>query len=118
MNATRWPLAALLAAAVVGSAAAEPKGGSFERTNTVQGFYTMTYRIKFVAGKPAVVEIDGDGDTPLALVIEDEKGGKVASDYSDPDSPRATWTPAAEGPFAIKIVNRGGVPNRFRMKAR
>jgi hypothetical protein len=106
-------LLALAAAAPI-QAGAAPK--AVRHTGTVQGFHTMTFKVRFQAGQPAVVVVQGDGDTPLALVVLDAHGKRVAADAVNVDRPAVRWTPASAEPYQVKVVNRGGVPNRFLLR--
>jgi hypothetical protein len=90
--------------------------GSIKRVATVQGFYSITYKVAFKPGKPAVVLVQGDGDTALSLVILDPQGKRVTSDSKNGDKPSVRWTPTTDEPYQIKIYNRGGVPNRFLLR--
>jgi hypothetical protein len=90
--------------------------GPAARTNTVQGFHTMTFTMRFAPGRPAVVTVQGDGDTPLELVVLDARGKRVAADAKNGDRPSVRWTPAGAEPYRVKVINRGGVPNRISLR--
>jgi hypothetical protein len=109
---TRAGLAGLLLVALVLPIRAGANNGPFRKTVTVQGFQSYTIRVSFQAGKPAQVQVEGDGDTPLSLVILDAQNRRVASDSRDPDRPSVRFTPTSQGTYKIKIINRGGVPNQ------
>jgi hypothetical protein len=109
-------LAGLVAATASLPVVAGAAKGPTRRSGTVQGFGSLSWRIAFQANKPAVVEVQGDGDSPLAVVVLDPAGKRVAIDTRNPDHPTARWTPATAGLYQIKVVNRGGVPNHFHLK--
>ncbi len=90
--------------------------GPVRRSATVQGFHTLTLRLAFQPGQPAVVQVQGDGDSPLAVVVLDAQGRRVALDTRNPDRPTVRWTATTGAAYQIKIVNRGGVPNRFLLR--
>jgi hypothetical protein len=90
--------------------------GPLKRTNTVQGFQTLTYKVRFEPGKPAVVIVQGDGDSPLILLIVDSEGKRVTADVKNIDRPAVKFTPTSAEPYFLKIRNRGGVPNRFLLR--
>src|SRR5262245_55411850 len=110
----RAGLAAFLLMALSLPILAGAAGGPARRTATVQGFQTKTLRMTFEPGRPVVLRLKGDGDTPLGLMILDAQGHQIARVGSSPDArTTARWTPKSAGPYVIKIVNRGGVPTRF-----
>ncbi len=90
--------------------------GARKRVGTVQGFKVQTYKLAFNPGEPAIVRVQGDGDTELSLVILDPKGKRVAADSNSSDKLSVRWTPKNSEPYQIKIYNRGGVPNRFLLR--
>jgi hypothetical protein len=112
----RVVLAALLLAGLALPAQAGATKGPVRKTYTVQGFHTLTVKVAFQAGKPATVQVQGDGDTPLGIVVLDADGKRVAVDGKNPDNPSARWVPTQQGTYRIKIVNRGGVPNRIILR--
>jgi hypothetical protein len=109
-------LAALLVLTLGSPLFAGAVNGPRNRTNTVQGFHTMTYKIRFEPGKTAVVEVQGDGDSPLILVVVDPQGKRVVSDVKNNDRPKVRFTPTSQEPYSLKIMNRGGVPCSFRLR--
>jgi len=96
------------------AAGAAPSPAS--RSTSVQGFHNVTYKITFAAGAPAVIRVTGDGDTQLALVVYDAAGKRVAADSRLNDVLIVRFTPAARGTYQVRVINRGGVPNRFSLK--
>src|SRR5262245_12913997 len=109
-------LAGLLVLLLGTSAFAGAARGPLKRTNTVQGFQTLTYKVRFEPGKPAVVVVQGDGDSPLVLVVVDAEGRRVAGDVKNNDRPGVRFTPSSNEPYSLKVSNRGGVPNRFVLR--
>jgi hypothetical protein len=85
-------------------------------TYTVQGFYNVTYKITFAAKAQAVISVQGDGDTQLSLVILDSTGKRVAVDTRANDVLIVRFTPAKAGVYQVRIINHGGVPNRFALR--
>lgn len=81
----------------------------------VLAYDTDVYTIRFRGGEQACVVVSGDGDTDLDLYIYDQNGNLVDSDADYTDDCVCVWTPRWTGPFTIKIVNRGGVYNRYAM---
>jgi hypothetical protein len=108
--------AAVLFAGAGRQAEAGAVKGAIKRVNTVQGFHVMTYKVTFEPGHLAVVTVQGDGDTALAVVILDAQGRRVAAGRKVGEVSRVRWTPASNGPYRIRIHNRGGVPNRFLLQ--
>lgn len=74
---------------------------------------TDTYSLSFVSGYLAEVLVSGDGDTDLDLYVYDSNGNLIASDTDYSDDCYVSWVPRWTGRFIIKVVNRGGVSNRY-----
>jgi hypothetical protein len=91
-------------------------GGPRRVCDSVNGNCTDIWRITFRAGEPAYVAVSGDGDTDLDLYVYDDKGNLIDSDTDYTDNCVCTWTPRWTGNFRIKIVNRGGVYNRYILR--
>jgi hypothetical protein len=113
------PLTALLLAGLLASASRTWAGsptGPVRREYTVYGFHILTVKVAFQAGQPAVVRISGDGDTNLALGVFDARGKQVGTDLRPTNYCAVRWSPARSEVYTIKVYNRGGVPNRFRLR--
>jgi hypothetical protein len=89
--------------------------GVLKKVYTVQGFHVRTIKVAFTPDEPAVVTVQGDGDTALRLVVLDARGKRVAGAKAG-DKGRVRWTPTSSEPYRIKVYNRGGVPNRFLLR--
>ena len=113
----RAVVAGLLALCLAGPSLAGPAKGPVRLVGLVQGFQSVSAKLTFQPGQPAVVKIEGDGDTALALVILDARGRRVAADTRKADQLTVRWTPRSREPYSIVVVNRGGVPNRFVMRS-
>lgn len=61
----------------------------------------------FRAGRPAVVYIEGDGDTDLMLKV-----GRTCRDIGPGDVKICAWTPARSERVTVEIGNPGRVENR------
>ena len=59
--------------------------------------------ISFRGGTPAVISIQGDGRTDLALVVLDGAGRIVGQSVGK--SPSFSWTPHATSQHKVKVVN-------------
>ena len=105
-----------LALCLAGHAGAGPVRGAVNVTRTVQGFRALVFKTGFHPGQPAVVVVHGDGDTNLDLYVYDSQRRLVAKDTGPTDRCRVSWTPQGDEPYTIRVVNRGGVPNRFRLR--
>jgi hypothetical protein len=57
--------------------------------------------------------VKGDGDTRLDLYVYDENGNLITSQVGPGDNCLARWQPKWTGPFTIRVVNRGGIGNRY-----
>ncbi len=88
-------------------------GGPKSAHERVLANSTDIYNIRFVGGRFAEVAVIGDGDTDLDLYVYDENGNLIVSDVDYTDNCYVSWNPIWTGNFKIKIVNRGGVYNRY-----
>ena len=82
-------------------------------SDVVRAKSTDTYNVSFVKGYLAEVALSGDGDTDLDLYVYDSNGNLIASDTDYTDDCYVNWIPAWTGRYTIKVVNRGGVANRY-----
>lgn len=88
-------------------------GGPCKDYAAVNAYSSYTWTCSFVASSLAEVAVLGDGDTDLDLYIYDSNGNLIASDTDYSDECYVSWVPKWTGKFYIKIVNRGGVYNRY-----
>lgn len=105
-----------LALSLVSVAEAGRLAGPGSKVFTVQGFKNYSVKVKFHPDQPAVVSIDGDGDSPLAVAVFDPAGNRVAADGKSTDRFSVRWTPKSNEAHVIRVYNRGGVPVRFSLK--
>lgn len=109
----------LLAAVAVGlvglTASAGAVGGPKESTTRVKARTTDVYTVNFRGGESARVVVDGDGDTDLDVYVYDHNGNQVAKDDDNTDYCVVSWTPRVTGSFTIRVVNRGGVWNEYKI---
>jgi hypothetical protein len=88
-------------------------GGAKRTVDMVSPLATDEFHITFRGEEVARTALSGDGDTRLDLYIYDESGHLVHSQVGPGDDCLATWVPRWTGPFVIRIVNRGLLPNRY-----
>lgn len=67
----------------------------------------MRFAETFRAGVPAVVYVEGDGDTDLTLTV-----GAACRDISPGDIKICTWTPRGDGRVTVQVGNTGRIQNR------
>lgn len=91
------------------------EGGPADHWDAVQAYSTDVYNISFRGRERAVMAVSGDGDTDLDLFVYDENGNEVCRDDDYTDQLYCEWTPRWTGPFSVRIVNLGGVYNRYRL---
>ena len=87
--------------------------GPTRTAEQVKGNGTDVYNMTFVAGKPAVIEVRGDGDTDLDLYVFDSSGILIGKDDDLTDHCLVRFQPRWTGKFQIKIVNRGSLVNNY-----
>ena len=90
-------------------------GGPGEKYSFVWGNGTEYYTVNFIEGQLAEIVVRGDGDTDLDLYVFDSNDHLVAQDADYTDRCYVSWVPVWTGRFTIKIVNRGPVPNHYRL---
>jgi hypothetical protein len=90
-------------------------GGPRYQIDAVSAKSSRSYQLNFTAGKLAEVAVSGDGDTDIDLYVYDQSGNLIgiSEDYSD--DCYVSWVPKWTGAYTIKVVNRGGVYNRFEI---
>lgn len=90
-------------------------GGPKYDQDRVNAHDYVYYNINFYGSELAEVAVSGDGDTDLDLYIYDANGNFITSDTDYSDDCYVRWVPSWTGSFKIKIVNRGGVYNRYTL---
>jgi hypothetical protein len=109
----------ILGIALVAGSGASAHAGAVDGAKS--GFYRLnagyynTFRISFWAGELAEVGVIGDGATNVDLYIYDSYGNLVAWDENHTDKCYVKWVPRYTETFTIKLVNRGGVYNDYRL---
>ena len=88
-------------------------GGPKYALGSVSAHSYTFYDAKFWANEIAEIAVSGDGDTDLDLYVYDENGNCIASDTDYTDDCYVRFAPRWTGLFRIKIVNRGGVYNKY-----
>lgn len=68
---------------------------------------THSFAETFRAGQPAVVYVEGDGDTDLSLRV-----GAACRDVGPGDIKICAWTPARSQQVTVEVGNMGRVENR------
>ena len=111
---------AILAIAVIAGisslvAQAGALGGEQVSNTVVKAHSTDRYTIYFKSGEIGQVFVKGDGDTDLDLYVYDENGNLIASDTDSSDTCLVRFCPKWTGKFIIRVVNLGGVYNRYRL---
>lgn len=89
--------------------------GPASKVFLVQGFQSLALKVQFRPNEPAVVQVVGDGDAPLAVVVLGPDGKRVTADTRNTDRFVLRWPAQAAQPYVVKVYNRGGVPVRFRL---
>jgi hypothetical protein len=100
---------AVAALAILASSTVAMAQGTFR----LFGGRTHTYNAYVVAGVPAAITINGDGDTDLDLYVYNRFGNLVAVDEDDTDLCIVRWVPASSGMVTVRVVNRGSIFNDY-----
>lgn len=88
-------------------------GGPKRNYDAVGAGCTDNYTISFIANRLAEILVSGDGDTDLDLYVYDSNGNLIVKDNDYTDDCYVSWYPKWTGKFYVKVVNRGGVYNRY-----
>ena len=104
--------AASLVEAGAPARAAQP---SDSRTAVISGHATQTWNLLLAGGVPALIVVDGDGDSDLDAVLYDENGNMVDFDIDSTDYCVLSVTPRWSGPFTLEIRNVGARANLYEL---
>ena len=74
---------------------------------------THRYGERFEIGRPAVVYVEGDGDTDLMLRVLGPGGDTACADTGPGDVKLCAWTAGRSGSYAVEVLNRGRVENAY-----
>jgi hypothetical protein len=69
----------------------------------------------FQIGRPAVVYVEGDGDTDLTLIVRDSVGAPACVQGGPGDVKLCAWTAGRGGPYAVEVRNPGRVDNAYAL---
>jgi hypothetical protein len=104
-----------LADEVASSARRGHAEGPLASTAVVRGGATHVVTLTFKGGEPAVVEIIGDGDTDLDLLVFDDNGHPICTRDSPYGDESCRWHPRRTGQYRVEVINIGPVANQYRM---
>lgn len=91
------------------------QGGPKVSTGRLGAGLSHRFAEKFQPGKPSVVYIEGDGDTDLTLQVSAPSGAVACADSSPGDVKMCSWTASEGGGYAVEVLNRGRVENRYAL---
>lgn len=94
------------------------RGAKYGRVHTSRRVNARSYYafyITYKGGEQAILSIIGDGDTDLDFYVYDMDGNLLGSDEDYTDQAYFVWTPRYNTRYRVKVVNRGGVYNVFRI---
>jgi hypothetical protein len=74
---------------------------------------THRYGERFEIGRPAVVYVEGDGDTDLMLRVLGPTGDTACAENGPGDVKLCAWTALRSGSYAVEVLNRGRVVNAY-----
>lgn len=69
----------------------------------------------FQIGRPAVVYVEGDGDTDLTLVVRDPFGGPACVQGGPGDVKMCAWSASRGGRYSVEVRNPGRVDNAYAL---
>jgi len=91
------------------------QGGPRVSTGRLGAGLSHRFAEKFQPGRPSVVYIEGDGDTDLTLQVSAPSGAVACADSSPGDVKMCSWTAREGGGYAVEVLNRGRVENRYAL---
>lgn len=91
------------------------QGGPRVSTGRIGAGLSHRFAERFEPGRPAVVYVEGDGDTDLTLQVRAPGGGVACADSSPGDVKMCSWTAREGGGYAVEVLNRGRVENRYAL---
>lgn len=91
------------------------QGGPKVSTGRLGAGLSHRFGERFVQGRPAVVYVEGDGDTDLSLQVRGPSGAVACADASPGDVKMCSWTASEAGGYAVEVLNRGRVENRYAL---
>jgi len=89
-------------------------GGPRVSTARLGGGGRHRYAEPFIAGVPAVVYLEGDGDAALGLTVS-AANGRVACQQAGEDAKLCAWTPRASETYQVEVANAGPVEARYAL---
>jgi hypothetical protein len=98
-----------------GAAVAGPVGGPKWDFRAVDAYSTVFYNEYFEGGEVIRIDLRGDGDTDLDLLVYDENGIEVASGTGYSDMESVAFVPRWTGRFRVEVKNLGSVYNQYRI---
>jgi hypothetical protein len=112
--------AALLSvASLVGSAqAASAPAVPDWKVDRVSAHSTNLFNVQIWEGETTEIQINGDGDTDLDLIVYDGRGREVGRSDSYSDSESVSITAAYNDVLTVKVINLGSVYNEFVISTR
>ena len=110
-NAKRFGILAIVALVL---ASASPALAGFFRVDRVEAYGVDTWTIWASSGSTEVV-VRGDGDTDLDCYVYDRFGRFLGSDDDGTDFCIVNVYQRTSGNLRVRIVNRGGVWNEYRI---
>lgn len=90
-------------------------GGPRVSLARVGGGSVDRYREPFRPTAPAVVYVEGDGDTDLTLTVRAPGGTVVCREEGRGDLKMCVWTPTGVGQHLIEVSNAGAVDNAYSL---
>jgi len=75
----------------------------------------LYHQITFREGEFVIIELMGDGDTDLDMIVRDQNGHTICAADGPTDMEICRWKSASSGPVRIEVINLGSVHNVHRL---
>ena len=108
-------IAAIAVFALAPSLFASPFYGPHCAIRFVGGDVEDAFTERFVGGATAVVRVDSDFGATFSVFVHDASGQLIASDTDGDDRCEATWTPARDGAYEIRVKSDGAQSAPYRV---
>jgi len=97
------------------AARGDVRGPGCYANSSVRANGRLYHEITYQGGEVAILQLQGDGDTDLDMIVRDQFGNTICVANGPSDVETCRWYPRFTGPFRIEVQNLGSVHNVHRM---